>query len=87
MNEEARTFGYLCPECGKPVMASRDPFTLAASDAAIACDCGGAVLRTSYSCARPTTANAIELRSRAGFAAASIRRSVRRNGRSTAPPR
>ena len=48
MNEEARTFGYLCPECGKPVMASRDPFTLAASDAAIACDCGGAVLRTSY---------------------------------------
>ena len=29
-------------------MASRDPFTLAASDAAIACDCGGAVLRTSY---------------------------------------
>ena len=47
MNEEARTFGYLCPECGKPVMASRDPFTLAASDAAIACECGGAVLRTS----------------------------------------
>lgn len=48
MEEEARTFGYLCPVCGKPVMASRDPFTLAASDAAIACECGGAVLRTEY---------------------------------------
>lgn len=48
MNEETRTFGYLCPECGKPVVAARDFFTLAAADAAIACECGGAVLRTSY---------------------------------------
>ncbi|MBR0280472.1 MAG: hypothetical protein IJQ81_02640 [Oscillibacter sp.] len=48
MTEESRTFGYLCPECGKAVIASRDPFTLAASDAAIECDCGGAVLRTRY---------------------------------------
>ncbi|MBQ9617690.1 MAG: hypothetical protein IJR48_04920 [Oscillibacter sp.] len=48
MNEEARAFGYLCPECGKTVVASRDAFTLAASDAAIACECGGAVLRTYY---------------------------------------
>lgn len=48
MSEEPRTFGYLCPVCGKRVIASRDAFTLAASDAAIACECGGAVLRTYY---------------------------------------
>ncbi|MBQ9493177.1 MAG: hypothetical protein IJR54_05515 [Oscillibacter sp.] len=48
MNEESRAFGYLCPECGKAVTGVRDPFTLATSDAAIACECGGAVLRTRY---------------------------------------
>lgn len=52
MKDETRTFGYLCPECGKAVIASRDPFTLAASDAAISCDCGGSVLHTSYDGAR-----------------------------------
>ncbi len=48
MNEELRTFGYLCPKCGKPVLGSRSAFTLAASSAEVACDCGGSVLQTEY---------------------------------------
>ena len=48
MSEEMRTFGYLCPKCGKPVMGTRSIFALEASDAEIACECGGSVLRTEY---------------------------------------
>ncbi len=48
MSEEMRTFGYLCPRCGRPVMGTRSIFALEASDAEIACECGGSVLRTSY---------------------------------------
>ncbi|SFP61222.1 hypothetical protein SAMN05216343_11077 [Oscillibacter sp. PC13] len=48
MNEEMRTFGYLCPACGKPVMGARSVFALEASDAEIACSCGKSVLRTDF---------------------------------------
>lgn len=40
MSEEMRTFGYLCPECGKPVMAARSVFALEASNAQVECPCG-----------------------------------------------
>ena len=48
MREEMRTFGYLCPKCGKPVMGTRSIFALAAPDAALVCDCGESVLHTEY---------------------------------------
>ena len=46
MSEEMRTFGYLCPKCGKPVMGTRSIFALEAGDAEIICDCGESVLQT-----------------------------------------
>ena len=48
MSEEMRTFGYLCPKCGKMVMASRSVFALAASNAEVECECGGSALRTEF---------------------------------------
>ncbi|MDD3347273.1 hypothetical protein [Oscillibacter sp.] len=48
MQTEMRTFGYLCPQCGKPVMGSRSVFALEAADAEIACECGESVLRTEF---------------------------------------
>ena len=48
MNEEMRTFGYLCPKCGKMVMGTRSIFALEAADAEIVCDCGESVLRTGF---------------------------------------
>lgn len=48
MHEEMRTFGYLCPACGKPVMGTRSVFALEASDAEIVCECGKSVLRTEF---------------------------------------
>lgn len=48
MREEMRTFGYLCPKCGKMVMAARSIFALAASNAEIECACGGSALRTEF---------------------------------------
>jgi len=48
MHEEMRTFGYLCPKCGKLVMASRSVFSLAASNAEVGCECGGSALRTEF---------------------------------------
>ena len=48
MREEMRTFGYLCPKCGKMVMATRSIFALAASNAEIECACGGSALRTEF---------------------------------------
>ena len=47
MREEMRTFGYLCPKCGKTVMRSRSVFALAASGAEVECDCGGSALTAS----------------------------------------
>ena len=35
MSGEMRTFGYLCPKCGKPVMKARSVFALEASGADI----------------------------------------------------
>lgn len=40
MAEEMRTIGYICPECGKAVIARRSQFQLAASDSALPCPCG-----------------------------------------------
>ena len=40
MNEETRTFGYLCPSCRKKVMRARSRFALCASGAVISCECG-----------------------------------------------
>ena len=48
MREEMRTFGYLCPKCGKMVMAARSIFALAASNAEIECACGDSALRTEF---------------------------------------
>ena len=46
--EQLRAFGYLCPACGKTVLGVRDAFTLAASDANLACSCGKSALHTEY---------------------------------------
>ena len=48
MSEDMRTFGYLCPKCGKPVMGTRSIFALEAADAEIICDCGESVLQTEF---------------------------------------
>ena len=48
MSEELRAIGYLCPECGNPVQAVRDAFSLTASDAAIICTCGRSALHTRF---------------------------------------
>lgn len=48
MNEEMRTFGYLCPKCGKTVMAARSIFALAASNAVVECDCGESRLHVAF---------------------------------------
>ncbi|MCI8400262.1 MAG: hypothetical protein HFF90_12835 [Oscillibacter sp.] len=46
--EEMRTFGYLCPECGKPVRAARSVFTLEAAGLEVACGCGKSALTAAY---------------------------------------
>ena len=48
MREEMRTFGYLCPACGKTVMGTRSVFALEASNAEVACQCGGSALRAAF---------------------------------------
>ena len=48
MREEMRTFGYLCPKCGKTVMKSRSVFALEASGTEVECGCGGSVLRVEF---------------------------------------
>ncbi len=48
MREEMRTFGYLCPKCGKTVMKARSVFALEASGAEVECDCGGSALTASF---------------------------------------
>lgn len=40
MAEETRTFGYICPSCGKAVHAARTRFALAAAAVGVVCDCG-----------------------------------------------
>ena len=48
MSETMRTFGYICPKCGKPVMASRSVFALEASNAEVDCPQGDSALRIEY---------------------------------------
>ena len=48
MSDEMRTFGYLCPKCGKTVMAARSVFALEASNAEIECTCGESALRAEF---------------------------------------
>ena len=48
MMEEMRTFGYICPACGKGVLGSRSVFALEASNAAVECGCGGSALRVEF---------------------------------------
>ena len=48
MREEMRTFGYLCPKCGKTVMAARSVFALEASNAEVECDCGESRLQAKF---------------------------------------
>ena len=48
MSEDMRTFGYVCPKCGKPVMGTRSIFALEAADAEIICDCGESILQTEF---------------------------------------
>lgn len=48
MSDEMRTFGYLCPKCGKTVMAARSVFALEASNAEIECGCGESALRVEF---------------------------------------
>lgn len=40
MPEEIRTVGYICPVCGKSVIAERTAFQLAAGDSTLPCPCG-----------------------------------------------
>jgi len=35
-----RAFGFICPNCGKPVYSERTPFALSAAAAGVVCACG-----------------------------------------------
>ena len=48
MSEEMRTFGYLCPQCGKTVMGTRSVFALEASNAEVECACGKSALKVEF---------------------------------------
>ena len=48
MTEEMRTFGYICPACGKSVKGSRSVFALEASNAEVECSCGASALRVEF---------------------------------------
>ena len=48
MHEEMRTFGYLCPKCGKTVMGTRSIFALEASNAEVECECGESRLQVKF---------------------------------------
>ncbi|MDE7242651.1 MAG: hypothetical protein K2O18_01565 [Oscillospiraceae bacterium] len=40
MAEEQRAFGYICPDCGKPVFGERTHFALCAAASGLVCGCG-----------------------------------------------
>lgn len=48
MSEQMRTFGYLCPRCGRPVIASRSLEALRASNVEAACQEGDSALEVRY---------------------------------------
>lgn len=43
--DENRSFGYICPKCGRAVMARRSSFALAAAAANIECACGESAMQ------------------------------------------
>lgn len=45
METQMRYFGYICPHCGKSVLAGRSVFALQAAAARIGCECGKSELR------------------------------------------
>ena len=45
MMEETRSFGYICPQCGKAVVARRSKFALSAAAAHMECACEKSALR------------------------------------------
>ena len=47
-HDEMRTFGYLCPKCGKTVMGTRSVFALEASNAEVECECGESRLQVKF---------------------------------------
>ncbi len=48
MSEQMRTFGYLCPVCGRAVMASRSVEALEASNGEVECEEGCSALEVRY---------------------------------------
>jgi len=48
MYEEMRTFGYLCPACGRTVMGTRSILALEASNASVECECGKSALTVTF---------------------------------------
>ena len=38
--DDMRSFGYICPKCGKAVLGSRSTFSLSAAAARVECECG-----------------------------------------------
>ena len=43
--EETRSFGYICPHCGKSVVGRRSRFALLAAAANIECECGKSAMQ------------------------------------------
>lgn len=48
MDGAIRSFGYLCPQCGRPVQETRTAFALEASENKISCECGKSVLHITF---------------------------------------
>ena len=48
IDAQMRTFGYLCPKCGKTVMGTRSVQALDASNAEVSCECGGSALQVTF---------------------------------------
>ena len=49
MKEEMRTFGYLCPQCGKTVMGTRSVFCAGGIQRrGVECACGKSALKVEF---------------------------------------
>ena len=68
--EEMRSFGYICPACGKAVLHSRSVFALNAAAARMECECGKEALTAE------TDGLRFRLRCPAACAAGTTRRSA-----------
>ena len=63
--EEVRSFGYICPKCGKAVLGSRSAFALQAAAARISCECGESELEIQTDgCGFPAACAAAPIRRR-----------------------